>query len=144
MEKTHKKINDSLVALINKIWAEEASALIIEEFKDLTINDMHVIEAVGLGGQSNMSAIAKRLNITIGSLTTSMNSLVKKAYVERKRSEEDRRVVYITLTEKGERAYRHHENYHRQMTDKILSGLSKEEFPLFIKMLDTLTGFFAC
>lgn len=62
---------------------------------------MHIIEAIGLGEGNNMSTIAKKLNITVGSLTTSMNSLVKKRYTERIRSEEDRRVVYIRLTEKG-------------------------------------------
>lgn len=39
---------------------------------------MHIIEAVGLEG-GNMSSIAAKLDITVGSLTTSMNSLVKKA-----------------------------------------------------------------
>lgn len=52
--------------------------MITEEFKDLTNNDMHIIEAVGLGDGNNMSTIAK-LGITVGSLTTSMNSLVNKS-----------------------------------------------------------------
>ena len=42
-----------------------------------------------------MSSIARKLNITVGSLTTAMNSLVNKRYVERHRSEEDRRVVLV-------------------------------------------------
>lgn len=53
--------------------------MITEEFKDLTNNDMHIIEAVGLGDGNNMSTIAKKLGITVGSLTTSMNSLVNKS-----------------------------------------------------------------
>lgn len=39
---------------------------------------MHIIEAIGLGDGARMSVVAKRLNITVGSLTTSMNSLVNK------------------------------------------------------------------
>ena len=48
-----------------------------------------------------MSVIAKKLNITAGSLTTSMNSLVNKKYAVRERSEQDRRVVHIRLDQKG-------------------------------------------
>ena len=85
-------INDTLVHLCNEIWKLEEEAIITEEFKDISNNDMHIMEAVGLDG-GNMSSIAAKLNITVGSLTTSMNSLVKKGYAERERSEKDRRVV---------------------------------------------------
>ena len=139
---TYRTINDVLVNLINEIWELEEKAIITEEFKDLTNNDMHVIEAIGLGDGRNMSSIAKKLKITVGSLTTAMNSLVNKKYVERHRSEEDRRVVFVKLTEKGIRAYHHHEDYHRQMTQAILDKLDEKELPVLVKTLDVLTEFF--
>lgn len=142
MEDAYRKINDTLVSLINEIWELEEKAIITEQFKDLTNNDMHVIEAIGLGDGKNMSTIAKKLNITVGSLTTAMNSLVKKLYVERRRSEEDRRVVYVKLTEKGRKAYYHHEDYHRQMTEAIVNRLDETELPVLVKTLDALTDFF--
>ena len=39
------------------------------------------------------SEVAKELSITVGTLTVAINNLVKKGYVERLRSEDDRRVV---------------------------------------------------
>ncbi|WP_418876292.1 MarR family winged helix-turn-helix transcriptional regulator [[Clostridium] scindens] len=131
-----------MVNLINEIWELEEKAIITEEFKDLTNNDMHVIEAIGLGDGNNMSSIAKKLNITVGSLTTAMNSLVNKKYVERRRSEEDRRVVFVKLTDRGVKAYRHHEDYHRQMTRAILDKLDEAEIPVLVKTLDALSEFF--
>ena len=92
-------INDVLVNLFNEILRLEEEAIITDKYKDISNNDMHIIEAVGLGG-GNMSSIAAKLKITVGSLTTSMNSLVKKGYVKRERSEKDRRVVFIQLTNK--------------------------------------------
>lgn len=138
----YKTINDILVHLINEIWRLEEKAIITEEFKDITNNDMHVIEAIGIGEGNNMSAIAKKLNVTVGTLTTAMNSLVNKKYVERKRGEQDRRVVHVKLTDKGEAAYRHHENYHMQMTQAILDKLSEDEIPVLMKTLEGLSGFF--
>ena len=142
MDDAYKLINNTLVNLINEIWELEEKAIITEEFKDLTNNDMHVIEAIGLGDGRNMSSIAKKLKLTVGSLTTAMNSLVNKKYVERHRSEADRRVVYVKLTEKGVRAYHHHEDYHRQMTQAILDKLDEKELPVLVKTLDVLTEFF--
>lgn len=136
-------INHVLVKLINEIWELEEKAIITDEFKDLTNNDMHVIEAIGLGERRNMSSIARQLNITVGSLTTAMNSLVNKKYVERHRSEEDRRVVFVKLTSKGIKAYHHHEDYHRQMTQAILDKLDEKELPVLMKTLDALSDFFA-
>lgn len=142
MENAYATINNILVNLINEIWELEEKAIITEEFKDLTNNDMHVIEAIGLGDGNNMSSIAKKLNITVGSLTTAMNSLVNKKYVERRRSEEDRRVVFVKLTDRGVKAYRHHEDYHRQMTRAILEKLDEAEIPVLVKTLDALSEFF--
>ena len=141
MEKK-KKVNTMLVQLFADIMDWEEQALITEEFKDITNNDMHIIEAIGLGEGNNMSTIAKKLNITVGSLTTSMNSLVKKKYTERIRSEEDRRVVYIRLTEKGIKAYHHHEEFHKKMTDAVVEALDQEEVPVLVKTLNSLAEFF--
>jgi len=135
-------INDALVNLVNEIWKQEERGLITDEFKDITVNDMHIIENIGLEGGKNMSAIAKKLDITVGSLTTSMNSLVNKGYVIRQRSEEDRRVVYTCLTEKGERAYHHHAAYHKEMIDTATETLSEEEIEILTRTLKGLIKFF--
>ena len=131
-----------LVNLFNHVMDVEANAVITEEFKDITNNDMHVIEAIGMGEGNNMSSIAKKLNITVGSLTTAINSLVRKKYVERYRSEKDRRVVYVKLMEKGVKASRHHEEYQHKLTMAIKAKLSEEELPVLFKTLDALTDFF--
>ena len=138
----HDTINDILVNLFNEILKLEEEAIITDEFKDITNNDMHIIEAVGLSGENTMSVVAKKLGITAGSLTTSVNSLVNKKYVTRMRSEEDRRVVFLQLTAKGKRAYEHHREYHRQMTDAVINKLDENEVPVLIKTLAGLSEFF--
>ncbi len=120
----------------------EGKAIITEEFRDITNNDMHIIEAIGIYEKKNMSTIAKELSVTIGTLTIAINSLVKKGYVDRKRSEEDRRVVYISLTPKGEKAYKHHEEFHKQMVLATIDGLSEEETRVLVKALSNLSQFF--
>ena len=138
----YNTINDILVHLFNEIWELEKKAIITEEFKDITNNDMHIIEAIGVSGKTTMSVVAKKMKITAGSLTTAVNGLVNKNYVMRARGEEDRRVVYIWLTEKGEKAYYHHEEFHREMTNAVLNRLDEKEIPVLMKTLDGLSEFF--
>ena len=138
----YKTINDVLVNLFNEILKQEEDAIITEEFKDITNNDMHIIEAIGLSGKNTMSAVAKKLGITAGSLTTAVNSLVNKKYVVRRRSDEDRRAVFIGLTPKGVKAYDHHKDYHRQMTEAVINSLNEDEIPVLLKTLNGLSDFF--
>ena len=139
---SYSTFNDILVNLFNDIMDIESKAVITEEFKDITNNDMHIIEAIGLSGENTMSMVAKKIGITAGSLTTSVNGLVNKKYVVRQRSEQDRRVIFLRLTKKGVKAYEHHQEYHRQMTDAVISTLGEEEIPVLVKMLKGLSDFF--
>lgn len=135
-------VNDILVKLFNEILELEQKAVITEEFKDISNNDMHIIEAIGIEEPRNMSTVAKTLKVTVGTLTIAINSLVKKGYVERERSEEDRRVVLISLTDKGRKAFFHHKKFHEEMIEATLSGISREETKVLIHALKNLSRYF--
>lgn len=135
-------LNDVLVKLFRNINTIEEQAIRSGSFKDMTTNDMHVIEAIGLGEPKNMTSVAKTLMVTTGTLTISVNSLVKKGFVERVRSEEDRRVVLISLTAKGRKAFRDHQQFHEEMVSSVVSSLSEEEQLILQKALGNLSEFF--
>lgn len=135
-------LNDVLVKLFRNVNAIEERAMRTEEYKDVTTNDMHVIEAVGMEGARNMTSVARSLEVTTGTLTIAINSLVKKGYVDRVRSEEDRRVVLISLSEKGRRAYLHHRRFHEQMIESVVEELTEEEQRILTKALAKLYHFF--
>ena len=69
-----------------------------------------------------MSTVAKKMSVTVGTLTTAINNLVKKGYVSRIRSAEDKRVVLLSLTEKGRKVYRRHAAYHKKMVQTVMEG----------------------
>lgn len=74
----YETFNEVLVRLFRDIMDIEQKAIITPEFRNITNNDMHVIEAIGIGAPKNMSAIARELSVTVGTLTIAMNSLVKR------------------------------------------------------------------
>ena len=132
-----ESLNSVLVDLFNDILNIEERALITEEFKDISVTDMHIIEE-----PRTMSTISKSLGVTMGTLTVGINGLVKKGYVIRKRGEKDRRIVYASLTDKGIAAYRHHENFHKDMIGHITKDLTEEEAEVLTKTFIRLEDFF--
>ena len=142
MDKSKKVINELLVRLFNDIINIEEANLRNGEISDLSVTELHTIEAIGINSERTMSEVAVDLNITVGTLTTAINKLIKKGYVERKRIEEDRRVVLINLTEKGELAFNLHQEFHNNMVNETINGLTESEEEILISSLERLTTFF--
>jgi len=142
MKNTISVLNELLVSTFNDILSIEQKALQSGVFKDLSVTEIHTIEAVGLDDSKTMSEVAGILGITVGTLTIAINHLVKKEYVERSKSAEDKRVVRISLTRRGKFAYKVHEKFHSDMVKAIIEELTQEEEQVLIKSLDKLNKYF--
>ena len=142
MEKGKKILNELLVQLFNDILQIEEKSLKNGPLSDLSVTELHTIEAIGMYKERTMTEVAQDLRITVGTLTTAINKLIKKGYVDRKRIEEDRRVVLIHLTKKGKLAYRIHEKFHNDMINETISGLREDEEEILISSLERLNVFF--
>ena len=70
-------LNEILVRLFRDIMNIEEKAIITQEFKDLTNNDMHVIEAIGMNEPKNMTTIAREQSNQLA------RSCASRAYTER-------------------------------------------------------------
>ena len=139
---TEQTLNRLLVQFFKYIMEIEERKLITDEFKEITYNDMHIIEAIGLKQPKKMSEIAKIMSVTTGTLTKAVNALEKKGYVQRQRSEQDKRVAYMMLTEQGILAYKHHERFHQDMIAFILDHVSEAESQVLRQALERLMGYF--
>ena len=103
---------------------------------------MHIIDAIGIKDPKNMGTVAKTMAVTMGTLTTAINNLVKKGYVTRVRSAEDKRVVLISLTDKGRSAYEKHADFHRRMVQTVMDGFQGEELDVLAAALEKLRAYF--
>lgn len=138
----HETLNEILVRLFADILDVEEKSLKVGEFSDLSISEMHVIDNIGINRERTMSDTAKDLRITSGTLTTAVDNLIKKGYVARERSVEDRRVVKIKLTEKGIAAFYSHQDFHKDLVISALQQLDIDEEELLIKVLTNIDIFF--
>ena len=121
-------INHMLVHLFNDILRIEETALRDSGISELSMREIHLLQAVmESGDQNTMTAVAARLHVTVGSLTVAVNTLVRKGYLTRSRSAEDKRL---------------HEEFHRQMTNAVMQAIPPEQLDLLCTTLDNVTHYF--
>ena len=133
------EINRMLVEVYDDINHIEEYSIRQGAFNDLSITEIHTVEAVGLYGVKTMSEIAGQLNITMGTLTIAVDRLIKKGYLERSRSSTDRRIVNVNLTKRGKLAYRIHEKFHLDMVKAIMVDFTPSEEEILLTALSKLS-----
>ena len=137
----YQQVNDYLTTIFNNVLVIEEVSLRGSRFKDISLKEMHTIDVIGKFPEATPSKVSKELMVTLGTVTTSLNNLERKGYIERIRSEQDRRVVYLHLTKKGRLLHRLHKRFHKAMVEKIIDGMSPEEMDVMGKGLTNLYQF---
>ncbi|WP_343210240.1 MarR family transcriptional regulator [Anaerolentibacter hominis] len=119
MKHDESALNHFLVDVFNEILKTEELCISNYGYKDLSIRELHVIEAVCIAEEKNSdnraTKIAAALNITAGTLTTTVSILERKGYLAR---------------------------FHKEMVDDILENLTGEETEVFIRALGGISSFF--
>ncbi|WP_179394019.1 MarR family winged helix-turn-helix transcriptional regulator [Lacticaseibacillus absianus] len=138
---TMKRINHKLEKVYKDILRIEETELKKSQFRDLSIKEMHTIDAIGLHQKPSSSEVATRLSVTQGTLTVAINNLVRKGYAVREHGAPDRRVVNLALTRKGRLMFRAHQAFHQQMVQSFVQGFDEQEVRLIEAALDNLMGF---
>lgn len=135
-------VNELLVDIFNDILKVEHRA--IESFAGnaLTMSEMHILEAIGKNPEQPMSDIARRLRVTLPTLTVSVQRLEEKGFITRSRAGADRRKVNARLTQKGRKAFGDHEEFHAKMVDSLFDGLNIDKMPVLMDSMAMLRDFF--
>ena len=107
--------------------------------KCLTTTELHVIEAIGEESLT-MNELSERLGITMGTASVAVNKLTDKYFIERNRSDDDRRKVYVQLSKKGLLAYKYHGNFHSNILEKVTTDIPKEKLDTFLEVFQTIVS----
>jgi len=141
MAQAKQLINELLVEVFNQILSIEADVL-KGKGVSLSMTEVHVLEAIRNTDVPTMGNVARRLRITLGTLTTSVNVLVKKAYVSRYRDEDDRRKVYLKLNKSALDVLEIHDMFHEEMLSDLIDDLSIDEDEVLVKSLENISNYF--
>lgn len=105
---------------------------------EITMPQGMVIGNLGKFGKMKISELSGRLGLSNSTVSGIIDRLEKQGMVERSRSLDDKRVVYVSLSTKFEEL---HKGFHKSFEEKILSLVNKgtpEELNKIIDGLNTL------
>ncbi|MFQ6084071.1 MAG: MarR family winged helix-turn-helix transcriptional regulator [Candidatus Aminicenantia bacterium] len=107
---------------------------------EINFQEIKVIEILGKKHRSIMRELADEALVAISTMTGIIDRLVEKGFVTRYRTEEDRRVVIVELTEKGMEGYQEHLKQYQDLSRGMLMALNEDEQDTMIKILGKISG----
>ncbi len=144
MDTFSHKLNELLSDTFQSILKIEEMALRNVGPSNLSINELHMLEAVGKNGKKGMTIgeIAEDQSITRPSVTVAINKLEKKGYVLKEKSEEDGRKTYVKLTRLGRKMNAGHQYFHENMVRNVAEDMTEEEKKILVEGITKLNQFF--
>ena len=102
--------------------------------ENLSLQELRLVEYLGDGERKIMKDLAAHLLLAVNSVTSLVDNLEKKGYVARQRSTEDRRVIYVELTESGRELFKTASIEKQACIRWLLGGLTVAERDTFIQL----------
>jgi DNA-binding MarR family transcriptional regulator len=88
-----------------------------------------------------LGSLSQALNLAPPTVTPMINSLEENGFIERVGSKEDRRVVYIRLTQMGQSFLDEKENHFKSNINKLVNYLGEEDAKTFIRIVRKTADF---
>lgn len=101
----------------------------------LTIPQLAILDLLNKSGELNMSDMARSMNVTTAAMTGIVERLVRDGYVARASDPDDRRVIKIKLTAKGNSTVKTIARQRKEMIVRIFGNLSQREREEYLRIL---------
>ncbi|MFC7679730.1 MarR family winged helix-turn-helix transcriptional regulator [Paenibacillus sp. GCM10028914] len=105
---------------------------------ELTREQYQVMCLIHSNERCTSTILADILFVGKSSITAIVNRMVTRNWIERTRDEEDRRIVYLTLTDSGRRVYKKAENQLQSLVSSYLTHFDEGEVEHFITLYEKL------
>jgi DNA-binding MarR family transcriptional regulator len=108
---------------------------------DINRTQTHILMSVCENSEKSMSEISLMSGLEKSSFTRSVDYLVKNGYIIRNYSENDRRIIVLSLTNKGIKAAKLIKNDFEVYLDSLISGFSEKEKNEFFESLTVVSKY---
>lgn len=120
------------------VFPEEWLAIDIEMSKQ----ELFTIMMIDRFGEITMSQLSEHMNFPMSTATGIIDRLVKKGYLQRGRNGSDRRIVVITLSDKGRTFMQHIRTIASEYIRKAYEALDEEERQYLFKIFNKISAAF--
>ena len=106
---------------------------------EVSREEIRAMVILGTKGKMIMSSLAEALGVPLSTATHTVDRLVAKGLAVRSRSDEDRRIVQVEMSELGRQLQDAHRAKQREMARSWLMPLSPGEREIFLELMDKIT-----
>lgn len=128
-----KKLDSVLERLFRKMKVQSSANML-----GLTATQLFVMRYLSLTSEAKSSDIARTAGLSPGAITQVCDELVRLGFVERVRSNEDRRVVYVCLTESGQAELQKFLAQRTMRLKELMDKLGESDARELMRLLDRL------
>jgi MarR family transcriptional regulator, organic hydroperoxide resistance regulator len=122
-KKIAAEINDLFLQLTEMLWEHVSRSHGSTGNITLSITEHYLIEFLGKECFASMSKLSQIFHVAPTTMTSIVDRLVQRGYIDRRRAQQDRRRVLVTLSKKGKEFYLQHRYESLQIYAHYLSRL---------------------
>jgi DNA-binding MarR family transcriptional regulator len=114
----------------------ETQVIAGSEFSALTMSQIHYLDMIHHLQKPTLSDLARRMKVSKPTVTVAVETLGRKGYVRKVRSLEDKRILNVHLTARGETIAELHDQIHRGYADRIDAVLDSTDLASLSEVLN--------
>lgn len=129
----------AIVQLMKKVM-DKLKQEICEHFKEMNLTGPQgmLMGTLAHNGEMKVSELSEKLGLSNSTVSGILDRLENQGLVERTRSKEDRRVVYIKVTDEFGKQSKKHFDEVNKLIERMMNKATPEELDTILKGMETL------
>lgn len=123
---------------------KKAETLIKRQISNELTNDQHyILRYIQQSGSCTSTELAAVFDVNKSAITAIINRMADRGWIQRTRDENDRRIVFLTLTEEGNQLYLKAQEKIHLLVESIITQFEETEITTFIQTFEKLAQILA-
>ena len=133
-----QELIDRYVSVSFQVHKKAESLIKCQIGNDLTNDQHYILRYIHQSGKCTSSELAEAFEVNKSAITAIINRMVDRGLIQRTRDENDRRVVYLTLTPEGNELFEEAQEKIRLLVESIITQFEETEIKNFINTFEKL------
>jgi len=129
-----ERLDEVFQHMARRLHAELAQSMV----SGITMSQFVVLKKLNEKGRVTVSEVAEELNVSLSAITALADRLYKAGLVERRRDEQDRRLVWLALTGEGEKIVSACRKTRLKVVGKYFEQLPEEDVERLIQIYEKI------
>jgi MarR family 2-MHQ and catechol resistance regulon transcriptional repressor len=102
----------------------------------VTLSELWALDCLVRDGSMTMKELSSAVQLKTSSTTSLVDRLIARGYAKRVRCKEDKRVVWVQVTAKGQKGWKKIQDHKRDGMVKLFESLTEDERSQYLKIIE--------